>query len=262
MWYDFAGVTNKSRTHRFRPWLLPPGCTPIWPDPNLADPDEGLVAVGGDLTAGRLLSAYAQGIFPWYESDSTILWWCPEPRAILRAEDLHLSRSLRRRLRKSDFSLRCDTNFEGVIDGCAERAEGTWITPDMRAAYMHLHELGHAHSFEVWIDEELVGGLYGVQVGGLFAAESMFHRTTDASKIALVCAVTALFDAGFQLFDVQFMTPHLASLGVSLLTRKEYLRAVSNALDYRMPWQAVLRALKTSLPALLGVSLPHASQEG
>lgn len=252
MWYVFAGVPSKSRTHRFRPWLLPPGCTPVWPDPNLADPDEGLVAVGGDLSAARLLSAYVQGIFPWYESDSTILWWCPEPRAILRVEDLHLSRSLRRRLRKNDFSLRTDTSFEGVIDGCAERSEGTWITPDMRAAYMHLHELGHAHSFEVWIDEELVGGLYGVQVGGLFAAESMFHRVTDTSKIALAAAVSALFDAGFQLFDVQFMTPHLASLGASLLPRQEYLRAVSKLQGNEMPWQAVVSALGERQPAFFG----------
>ncbi len=250
VWYDFAGVTTKSRTRRFRPWLLPPGCTPIWPDPNLADPDEGLVAVGGDLTAGRILSAYAQGIFPWYESDDTILWWCPEPRAIVDAADLHVSRSLRRRLRKNDFALRSDTNFGGVVHGCADRSEGTWITPDMRAAYMQLYELGHAHSFEVWISEELVGGLYGVQVGGLFAAESMFHRVTDASKIALVSAVTALFDAGFQLFDVQFMTPHLASLGASLLPRRVYLRAVSDALGCQLPWQAVVRALDKRSPAL------------
>lgn len=204
------------------------------------------MAVGGDLTEARLMSAYSRGIFPWYESDSTILWWCPEPRAILRAEDLHLSRSLRRRLRKNDFSVRTDTNFEGVIDCCAQRSEGTWITPYMRTAYMRLHELGHAHSFEVCMNDELVGGLYGVQVGGLFAAESMFHRVTDTSKIALVTAVTALFDAGFQLFDVQFMTPHLASLGVSLLPREEYLRAVSKALGHEPPWQAVVKALDSS----------------
>ena len=233
-----------SRPVRFRPWLLPAGCELAWPDPNLADPDEGLVAVGGDLTAERLLSAYAQGIFPWYEGDSAILWWSPEPRAILRREDLHVSRSLRRKLRKLDFELRSDTDFAGVIDGCAEREEGTWITNSMRAAYLRLFQMGRAHSFEVWSDHQLVGGLYGVQVGGLFAAESMFHRTTDASKIALVGAVMAVFETGFKVFDVQFRTPHLASLGVTVIPRRQYLAAVSAAQRCRIAWQNVVSALQ------------------
>lgn len=235
-----------SRPIPFRPWLLPAGCELVWPDPNQADPDEGLVAVGGDLTAERLLSAYARGIFPWYEGDSAILWWSPEPRAVLRHEDLHISHSLRRRLRKSDFELRSDTDFSAVVDGCAERPEGTWITSSMRTAYLRLFQMGRAHSFEVWRGRELIGGLYGVQVGGLFAAESMFHRATDASKIALVATVGALFDAGFRIFDVQFITPHLASLGVTAIPRREYLAAVAAAQRCRIAWQHVLLALQSA----------------
>jgi leucyl/phenylalanyl-tRNA--protein transferase len=209
----------------------------VWPDPTQADSDEGLVAVGGDLTAERLISAYAQGIFPWFEH-----------RAILRGEDLHVSRSLRRQMRKGDFALRIDTNFAFVIDGCAERSEGTWITQDMRAAYVHLHELGQAHSFEVWAGELLVGGLYGVQLGGLFAAESMFHRATNASKIAVVAAVSSLFAAGFRLFDVQFQTPHLASLGVTVLPRRDYLAALDGARKQDIPWRNVVGALHALFP--------------
>ncbi len=228
-----------SRPVRFRPWLLLAGYDLIWPDPDQADADEGLLAVGGDLSTERLLSAYAQGIFPWYEEKSPILWWCPEPRAILRHEDLRISRSLRRRLRKGGFELRSDTDFAAVIDGCAERPEGTWITPEMRASYLKLHQLGHAHCFEVWSGGMLVGGLYGVQVGGLFAAESMFHRATDASKIALVAAVNTLFDAGFTLFDVQFKTPHLASFGVIEIPRREYLLSVADAQRVHVLWRDV-----------------------
>lgn|SRR5664280_1381771 len=243
MWYELACLAPKSQRNRFRPWLLPAGCPSVWPDPTQADSDEGLVAVGGDLSPERLMSAYAQGIFPWFEHQSAILWWCPEPRAILKDENLHASRSLRRRMRKGDFALRIDTNFAFVIDGCAERSEGTWITPDMRAAYVRLHELGQAHSFEVWAGEMLVGGLYGVQLGGLFAAESMFHRATDASKIAVVAAVSSLFAAGFQLFDVQFKTPHLASLGVTVLSRRDYLLTLDVARRLDIPWRNVVEAL-------------------
>ncbi len=241
-----------SRPIQFRPWLLPAGCELVWPDPNQADPDEGLVAVGGDLTAERLLSAYAQGIFPWYEGDSAILWWSPEPRAVLRHEDLHISRSLRRRMRKSDFELRSDSDFAAVVDGCAERAEGTWITLGMRAAYLRLFQMGRAHSFEVRAGRELIGGLYGVQVGGLFAAESMFHRATDASKIALAAAVMALFDAGFRVFDVQFMTPHLASLGATVIPRRDYLAAVAAAQRRRIAWPSVILALQSVQERLCG----------
>jgi len=243
MWYVFPALPKRSRRVPFRPWLLPEGCAKVWPDPSEAEPDEGLVAVGGDLSAERLMSAYGHGIFPWYSEGTPILWWCPEPRAILESSKLHVSRSLRRTLRKSAFEIRIDSDFEGVIDGCAMRDEGTWILPEMRAAYLNLHVLGLAHSFEVWQNAELVGGLYGVQVGALFAAESMFHRATDASKVTLAACVTVLFDAGFELFDVQFMTPHLASLGASPIPRREYLSRVQAARSKGVHWSHVVARL-------------------
>ena len=233
---------------RFRPWLLLAGETPCWPDPNLADADEGLVAVGGDLQPERLLSAYAAGIFPWFDERAPILWWSPEPRAVLRIENLHISRSMRSCLKSRHFVVSADQDFSGVIDGCADRREGTWITDEMRSAYVALHELGHAHSFEVRLDNELVGGLYGVQIGGLFAAESMFHRATNGSKVALVAAVTSLFASGFQLFDVQFQTPHLASLGVTLMPRREYLEAVAVAVRRTIRFSAVSEHLSNFSP--------------
>ena len=233
---------------RFRPWLLPAGAEPCWPDPNLADADEGLVALGGDLEPVRLLSAYANGIFPWFDDRAPILWWSPEPRAVLHVESLHVSRSLRRCFQREQFLVSADRDFAGVIDGCAHRTEGTWITQEMRCAYLALHDLGHAHSFEVFRGSELVGGLYGVQVGTLFAAESMFHRTTDASKVALVCAVSSLFAAGFTLFDVQFLTPHLASLGAMLMPRRSYLEGVATAAAQHVPWAAVQEQLRAPFP--------------
>ena len=202
------------------------------------------MAVGADLSADRLMSAYAHGIFPWYNENTPILWWSPEPRAIVERQHLHVSRSLRRRLRQHDFVLRSDSDFEGVIDGCADRDEGTWILPEMRAAYLHLHALGLAHSIEVWENGQLAGGLYGVQVGGLFVAESMFHRTTDASKVALVSAVHALFAGGFRLFDVQFMTAHLATLGATEIPRTEYLARIMDTQSVRIHWQEVASLLE------------------
>lgn len=244
MWYAFPGLPKQSRSIRFRPWLLPEGCPRVWPDPNAAEPGEGLVAVGADLSADRLVSAYAHGIFPWYNEDTPILWWSPEPRAIVERHTIHVSRSLRRRLRRGDFVLRSDTDFEGVIDGCADRNEGTWILPEMRSAYLHLHALGLAHTVEVWQSGQLAGGLYGVQVGGLFAAESMFHRVTDASKVALVSSVAAAFGAGFRVFDVQFMTPHLASLGALAIPRSEYLSRVAEVQSVRVRWDDVTAILE------------------
>jgi leucyl/phenylalanyl-tRNA--protein transferase len=151
-------------------------------------------------------------------------------------------------LQRESFLVSADQDFAGVLDGCADRAEGTWITQDMRNAYLALHGLGHAHSIEVYQGNELVGGLYGVQVGRLFAAESMFHRATDASKVALVRAVVSLFSAGFTLFDVQFLTPHLASLGATLMPRRQYLAAVTAAAAQAVPWAAVLEQLSGPFP--------------
>ncbi len=156
------------------------GDTPF-PDPDLAD-DEGLIAVGGDLAPARLLAAYDCGIFPWYDDGLPVLWWSPNPRAILERDGLHISTSMRRALRRGGFQVSCDRAFREVLALCADRSGGTWILPEVTEAYCRLHELGHAHSFEVWKDEALVGGLYGVHRGGLFAAESMFHRVDERQQ--------------------------------------------------------------------------------
>lgn len=215
--------------------LLTPGGPLVFPDPNLAD-DEGLLAVGGDLSPQRLLYAYRCGVFPWYDAGVPPLWWSPNPRAILPRESLHVSRSLRRKLRQARFELSFDRAFDDVMRQCGRlRPEGTWILPEMVAAYGELHRLGHAHSFEVWKDGELCGGLYGVQVGGLFAAESMFHRRTDASKVALAAAVTSLHAAGIELFDVQFSTRHLESMGAVEWPRRRYIEHLAAVCDKSVP---------------------------
>lgn len=207
---------------------------PAFPDPRRADA-RGLVAIGGELTVPRLLDAYGRGIFPWYDAGQPPLWWSPDPRAVLDVERLHVSRSLRRRLRRAPFRVTLDTAFTSVMQACADaRAEGTWIVPEMIEAYTRLHAAGHAHSFEVWVEDSLVGGLYGVSVGGLFAAESMFHRASDASKIALVTAVTTTFAAGCELFDVQFTTPHLIAMGARAIPRGEYLERLARVRDRRV----------------------------
>lgn len=207
--------------------FLGPGSPLSFPDPNESD-DEGLLAVGGDLSPARLLFAYESGVFPWYSSGVPPLWWSPNPRALMDRERLHVSRSLRRVLRSGEFEVTFDTAFREVIVACASNREGgTWILPEMMLAYTQLHELGHAHSFEVWHDGRLAGGLYGVRRGALFAAESMFHVVSNASKVALAVSLDTLFRAGVQLFDVQFVTEHLLSLGAYEVERSEYLAQVS-----------------------------------
>jgi leucyl/phenylalanyl-tRNA--protein transferase len=214
---------------RALPLVLSARGAPTFPDPELAD-DRGLVAVGGAVSPDWLLASYARGIFPWYDQGLPPLWWSPNPRAILDAERLHVSKSMQRLLRKPPFRMTFDCAFEAVMRACGdERDEGTWILPEMVQAYVALHERGHAHSFEVWDGERLVGGLYGVQVGAFFAAESMFHRATNASKLALISAVRALFGAGVELFDVQFLTPHLVSLGAHAIPRRDYLSRLGQA---------------------------------
>jgi leucyl/phenylalanyl-tRNA--protein transferase len=214
---------------RKKPLFLLPGAPLAFPDPNLAD-DEGMLAIGGDLSPERLLFAYDHGIFPWYDEGLPPMWWSPNPRTVLDSERLHVSRSLKRVLRSARFSVSIDRAFRNVIIECGrERDQGTWILPEMVEAYCNLHELGHAHSVEVWQGERLVGGLYGVQRGGLFAAESMFHRERDASKVALVTAVETMFRAGIELFDVQFLTSHLESLGAYEIPRVRYLELVGKA---------------------------------
>lgn len=202
----------------------------LWfPDPRRARSD-GLVAVGGDLSVERLLLAYRCGVFPW--SAEPITWWSPNPRAIFELEHIHISRSLERTLRKGAFTVTYDANFEAVLKGCAlaPRREGqTWISPEFIAAYARLHYAGHAHSVEVWQDGELAGGIYGVAVGGLFAGESMFHRVTDASKVALVHCARRLAERKFALFDTQMVTSVTSSLGAFEIPRTEYLSRLASA---------------------------------
>jgi leucyl/phenylalanyl-tRNA--protein transferase len=191
----------------------------------------GLVGVGGNLEPEPLLAAYRQGVFPWYEEGGPILWWCPDPRGIMPLDDFHVSRRLARKIRSGRLLVTSNRDFRAVMEGCAERAEGTWITAEMMKAYQKLHGLGHAHSVEVWAEGKLVGGLYGVAVGRLFAGESMFSRQSDASKVALAWLVEHLRDRGFQLFDVQMVTEHTARLGAIEISRGEYLCRLRRALE-------------------------------
>lgn len=198
-----------------------------FPAPELYD-NEGLVAVGGLLSRDRLLAAYGSGIFPWYDAGYVPLWWSPDPRGLFDPASLHVSRSLSKVLQKSDFRLTWNHCFERVMRACGEQRQGgTWIIPEMLEAYTDLHRAGFAHSLEVWLGQELVAGVYGVQVGGLFAAESKFHRRTDMSKVALVALVRSVFRCGIRLFDVQFATDHLSSLGAYKMPRREYLERLS-----------------------------------
>jgi leucyl/phenylalanyl-tRNA---protein transferase len=192
----------------------------------------GLVAVGGDLSPDRLLRAYRNGIFPWFDEGDPVLWWSPDPRAIFELEDFHVSRRLARTIRSNRFHTTVDKDFVGVMRGCAEgRDEGTWITPDMIEAYSKLHQLGHAHSLEVWQEEKLAGGIYGITVGALFAGESMFSRVRDASKVALVKLIEHLRGRSYQLFDIQFLNDHTKRLGAVEIPRNEYLVRLRRALE-------------------------------
>jgi leucyl/phenylalanyl-tRNA--protein transferase len=207
------------------------------PPAEAADVD-GVVGVGADLEPGTLLQAYRSGLFPMPISDgrrALLAWWSPDPRAVLPLERLRVTRSLRQSLRR--YEVRFDTAFDQVVDACADpNRPGRWITPEIAHAYGRLHHLGWAHSVETWRDGELVGGLYGVAVGGLFAGESMFHRATDASKVALLHLVDRLRAGGATLLDVQWATPHLRSLGVEEIPRTEYLACLSDAIRRPEAW--------------------------
>jgi leucyl/phenylalanyl-tRNA---protein transferase len=198
-------------------------------NPEFADA-MGLVGMGGDLHPRRLLTAYRRGIFPWYDEDYPVCWWSPDPRAIFELDGFHISRRLRRTMRSGRFTVTINQAFGEVIRGCADRDEGTWIIPDMIAAYEKLHDLGWAHSVEVWREGKLAGGLYGVAIGGFFAGESMFSRQTDASKVALASTVNRLRERGFQLFDIQMLTEHTERLGAIEIPRTEYLARLRAAL--------------------------------
>lgn len=200
-------------------------------DPELAE-TFGLVAVGGDLSPDRLLRAYRNGIFPWFDEGDPVLWWSPDPRSIFELEDFHVSRRLARTIRSNRFHTTVDKDFVGVMKGCAEgREEGTWITGDMIEAYSRLHRLGHAHSLEVWHEEKLAGGIYGVTFGALFAGESMFSRERDASKVALVKLIEHLNRREFQLFDIQFLNDHTKRLGAVEISRDKYLARLALATE-------------------------------
>jgi leucyl/phenylalanyl-tRNA--protein transferase len=210
------------------------GRTLAFPDPANAEPD-GLLAVGGDLSPGRLLAAYARGIFPWYDERSPILWWSPDPRLVLFPPELHVSRSLERTLRRGTFRVTADAAFERVIRRCAAKARpgqrGTWITAEMVDAYVALHRLGFAHSFEAWEGERLAGGLYGVSLGAAFFGESMFADAPDASKVAFARGVEWLAGRGVSIVDCQVRTEHLVSLGAREIARDAFLARVAQAIE-------------------------------
>ena len=216
------------------PWLAeddPPEAFPPV-ESALREPD-GLLCAGGDLSVPRLLEAYRRGIFPWFSAGQPILWWSPDPRTVLDPLAFRVSRSLAKTLRNRGYETSLDRDFAAVVERCADRTlrpEGTWISPQMQAAYRRLHELGYAHSVETWLGGRLVGGLYGVALGGAFFGESMFHHERDASKVALVALVNRMRERGYTLLDTQFMTEHLARFGAMDIPRRTYHRRLAAAL--------------------------------
>ncbi len=216
------GKADESHTNRIE-----------FPNPELADP-EGLVAYGGNLEIETLLAAYSQGIFPWFNEGSPILWWSPDPRLVLFPDKLKISKSFKQKINRNIFDIRFDTNFEQVIHYCSsvrrKNQDGTWITGNIQKAYIKLHHKGYAHSVETYFEENLVGGLYGVSIGAVFFGESMFHLMTDASKIALFYLVEKLKQWKFHFIDAQQSTHHLKSLGAEEVQRKKFLSLLASAL--------------------------------
>ncbi|MBT4190661.1 MAG: leucyl/phenylalanyl-tRNA--protein transferase [Lentimicrobiaceae bacterium] len=205
----------------------------IFPNPMMAGND-GLLAIGGDLTSDRLIEAYRCGIFPWYSEGQPILWWSPNPRMILFPNNFKRNKSLEKVVKNKKFQIHFDKDFKHVIENCASMPrigqEGeTWITSDMKNAYIELHRIGIAHSVEAYLDDSLVGGLYGLSIGGTFFGESMFHKVTDASKVALWCLVDKVLEWGFDMIDVQQETKHLESMGAESLSRKDFLNLLANS---------------------------------
>jgi leucyl/phenylalanyl-tRNA--protein transferase len=233
-------------------WLdpsLPPDALPN-PAQALSEPN-GLLAAGGVLSTDWLLAAYRKGIFPWYEDGQPILWWSPDPRFVLFPDELHCSRSLRRTLRKTTFVHTADRAFDAVVDGCAaprHAMDSTWITSEMAGAYKELHRQGWAHSFESWQDGELVGGLYGVALGRVFFGESMFSRSSDASKTAFVHAVNYLQEQNTELIDCQVATSHLSTFGARPIERGQFLRKLDDLIEIATPGASWERSFDASLP--------------
>jgi leucyl/phenylalanyl-tRNA--protein transferase len=226
------------RPQRGLVWLEPGGDPQAFPDAEHAlDEPAGLLAAGGDLSPERLLAAYPRGIFPWYSPGQPILWWCPDPREVLFPAEFRRSRSLAKRERNAGFEVRYDTAFGDVIDACASPREidggGTWITAEMREAYVTLHTQGYAHSVETWREDRLVGGFYGLWLGDVFFGESMFSREPDASKVALSALVRRSTELCLQLIDCQMPSRHLSSLGSRPIPRSEFLGLIASAGAFR-----------------------------
>ncbi|MCT2530987.1 leucyl/phenylalanyl-tRNA--protein transferase [SAR92 clade bacterium H921] len=213
---------------------------PHFPDPcTAAEEPDGLLAVGGNLFPTTVIDAYRQGIFPWYSDDDPILWWSPAIRCVIRPEQFHLSKSLRKCMRQNDYRVTTDTAFKQVIEACAAPREnelGTWIVPEMIDAYCAMHQLEQAHSIEVWEGEKLVGGIYGVAVGGIFCGESMFSGVTNGSKIAMAYLCRCLCTVGFRLLDCQIVNPHLLSLGAQSIDRGNFLDLLYGCRDQDLGW--------------------------
>lgn len=214
----------------------------IFPDPQFAD-DEGIVALGGDLSPKRLVLAYSNGIFPWYNQDEPIIWWSPNPRFILLPENLKVSKSMRQVLRRETFKITFDTDFKSVLWNCQQikrtGQDGTWITDEMYDAYVRLHSLGLAHSVEVWQEDVLVGGLYGISIGKCFFGESMFAKVSNASKAGFITMVQKLESIGFDMIDCQTETAHLRSLGADFIDRTDfltYLKANNKKITLQGKW--------------------------
>ncbi|MBF0541752.1 MAG: leucyl/phenylalanyl-tRNA--protein transferase [Nitrospirae bacterium] len=207
----------------------------IFPNVELSESD-GLLAIGGDLKPERILKAYCLGIFPWYNDDSPILWWSPDPRLVLLPDQLYISRSLRQLIKKDKFKITIDTAFEQVINNCSKASgrdsDGTWITSEMAQAYIELFRLGHAHSVESWYEGRLVGGLYGISMGAVFFGESMFFYESGASKAAFVYLVQKLQRCGFKLIDCQVKTDYLIGFGAKEIPRSDFIVLLKSALKY------------------------------
>ena len=224
-------------------WLDPYDAEAPFPavESALKEPD-GLLAIGGDLSPARLLRAYRQGIFPWYNKDQPILWWSPDPRSVLYPQSLKISRSLRKTLKNNIYNVTADKAFRRVIQCCAaprSSGGGTWLAADMVEAYCRLHTMGFAHSVESWYEDELVGGLYGLSLGKIFFGESMFARRNDASKVAFVKLVERLRQWGYALVDCQVASTHLESLGAESIPRRDFIAILNHYCDVPPAWDAV-----------------------